>query len=122
MSSTLVVAAGHGAKVLGKSRLTIRIVQRGDKFPKNCFRIRLFPDGILRDIDGHRINDAHLPEIMRRKGIDNPNDRLFLIKIDDEENTSIATLNKLLKEMRAFADPKRQTNVYIYLRNTSSKK
>jgi hypothetical protein len=98
-----------------RPRVSIQIVERGDTFPKNCERIRLFPDGLLRDIDAHKVDDKTLLKILRSRGIDNPEKRLLIIKIDDEDETSVAKLKNLLNKIRACADPKRETKVYVYL-------
>jgi hypothetical protein len=86
--------------------------------PENCERIRLFPDGLLRDIDAHKIDDKTLKVIVRSSNSQSGL-HAILIKVENAKKTPVSLLRSLLNRIKDYADPSRELNVYVYLGKSS---
>ena len=86
--------------------------------PQNCEKIRLFPNGILRDIDAHKIDDKTLKVILRKRSTKS-DFHVILIKVENGDGTPVSALKNLLNRVVSYADPGQETKVYVYLGNAS---
>jgi hypothetical protein len=112
---------GAGKKLANspKPKVSASIVEQGAPMPDDCEKIRLFPDGVLRDIDSHKIDDKTLKAILRQGGAKS-GFHIILIKVENGDRTPVSVLKRLLNRILAYADPNRETKVYVYLGKSSS--
>jgi hypothetical protein len=71
------------------------------------------PDGSLRDIAGHEIEKEGFKSLLHDGNPKNP--WLLQLQILHEEKTSVATLSDVLAKLKAAADPRRETIIFLYL-------
>jgi hypothetical protein len=68
----------------------------------------------LKDIDFHNVRDDDLPGILRG-GDKTAKQRFVKVSLNNEARTSVEVLGKVLRKLRAAADPQTETEVFVYL-------
>src|SRR5262249_35161746 len=97
-------------------------VDSGYEYPKAVIPIvSIKSDGSLLSIDGSKIDDKLLRQLLRRtRTVDKKEMCLLRLQSSTEKEVSMHTLGTVLQRVRSLADPKIPTVVYIYLRELPS--
>jgi hypothetical protein len=82
--------------------------------------LALFVDskGGFTDIEFHKVTDEDLAKAMRRvKPDDTEAERSLHLYVAKGDEISLEILTKSLNRLKAAADPKKETTIYVYLKD-----
>jgi hypothetical protein len=107
------IATSQETSTIPKGKLSIMIVPRGEATPDGTLLLRVQNNGTLKDIDFHDVTDKALTQAMRES---DPKDQKTICRIklvcSSEQDTSIASVGRALRQIKRAADPERDTIVY----------
>src|SRR5262249_10659190 len=94
-------------------KVTMRLVGAWHNSPRGTLKLVLTRSGELKDIDFHNVRGDDLPGILRG-GDKTAKQRFVKVSLNNEARTSVEVLGKVLRKLRAAADPQTETEVFVY--------
>lgn len=99
---------------------TAKIVPSGSSRPDRPLFLSMNTTGRLQDRRQHDVPEGDLPRLLSG-GSKGDKAISVVLKLSDENKSSLKDLGQALAAIKKAADPKRQTTVFVYLKSFSAK-
>jgi hypothetical protein len=95
---------------------TIKLETPGEEDTDKALVLTVSKNGIVSDLLGHQVR---IPGVIKFRPLSHSGNPqipdIIIIQLEKEEETPVAVLGEVLRELRATADPQSETVVYLYL-------
>jgi hypothetical protein len=109
-------ASDRSSRTPARAGFTIKLETPREEDTDKALVLTVSKNGIVRDLLGHQIRIPGVIKLRPHSHAGNPQiTDIIIIQLENEEETPVAVVGEVLCELRATADPQRETVVYLYL-------